>query len=57
MSSFISKILLKTVTAGLLATALLSSCSKNNDDKADYIFLFIGDGMGSQNVALTESYL
>ena len=57
MSSFISKILVKTVTAGLLTTALLSSCSKNNDDKADYIFLFIGDGMGSQNVALTESYL
>ncbi len=37
----------------------LSSCSDTAGDegKAKYIFLFIGDGMGINNVAVAESYL
>ena len=31
--------------------------SKAEDSKAKYIFLFIGDGMGSAHVAAAESYL
>ena len=34
-----------------------SSDAKKKDDKAKYIFLFIGDGMGYNHVAATESYL
>lgn len=35
-----------------------SSCTDSNkDEKAKYIFLFIGDGMGNTHVAATESYL
>ena len=30
---------------------------KKSEDKAKYIFLFIGDGMGMNQVAVTESYL
>ena len=34
-----------------------SCCSKQNETKAKYIFLFIGDGMGATHVAAAESYL
>ena len=34
-----------------------TSDAKKKDDKAKYIFLFIGDGMGYNHVAATESYL
>ena len=41
---------------GVIATMFcLSGCQ--NDTKAKYIFLFIGDGMGASHVAVTESYL
>ncbi len=44
---------------GVIVFSLLSvtSCKTNNDDKAKYIFLFIGDGMGLGQVSLAESYL
>lgn len=35
----------------------LTSCCKQNENKAKYVFLFIGDGMGATHVAATESYL
>lgn len=38
----------------------LTNCTENklnNDTKAKYIFLFIGDGMGNSHVAAAESYL
>ena len=41
-------------------TATFSGCSardKEKQDKAKYIFLFIGDGMGASHVAAAESYL
>ncbi len=46
----------------LLLVAAVSSCCEgsnkvNAQEKAKYIFLFIGDGMGAGNVAVTESYL
>ena len=34
-----------------------TSDAKKKDDKAKYIFLFIGDGMGATHVATAESYL
>lgn len=43
------------ITAMVYAT---SSCTNNTkEEKAKYIFLFIGDGMGNSHVAATESYL
>lgn len=40
------------------AVSTLSSCSTNAEEqKAKYIFLFIGDGMGNSHVAAAESYL
>ena len=40
------------------AVSILSSCStKAEEQKAKYIFLFIGDGMGNSHVAAAESYL
>ncbi len=50
----------KYLAIALMALCMLSfsSCNCcNKDEKARYIFLFIGDGMGCQNVAVTESYL
>lgn len=39
-------------------TFLTGCCNHNNtDEKAKYIFLFIGDGMGATHVAAAESYL
>lgn len=37
------------------ALMLLASCTK--EPEAKYVFLFIGDGMGAGQVAVTESYL
>ena len=42
--------------AAILAVACCLSCSKA-DKPAKYIFLFIGDGMGHENVSVAESYL
>lgn len=39
----------------LAALLLLASCTQKPEAK--YIFLFIGDGMGASQVAVTESYL
>ena len=41
--------------AGMTGEALANK--KSEDKKAKYIFLFIGDGMGLNQVAVTESYL
>ncbi|MGM9736467.1 MAG: alkaline phosphatase [Candidatus Cryptobacteroides sp.] len=42
----------------ILCTLGFSACCQHNDDsKAKYIFLFIGDGMGTSSVDMTESYL
>ena len=47
--------------AMIAMTAALSACQnterKENDPKAKYIFLFIGDGMGMGQVTVAESYL
>ena len=47
------------VAAIALAILALSSCcnQQKSDEKAKYVFLFIGDGMGATHVAVTESYL
>ncbi len=46
----------KSVLFALFASILLSvSCEKKTEAK--YVFLFIGDGMGASQVAVTESYL
>lgn len=46
----------KLITAVILSIFCLSGCQQN-ETKAKYIFLFIGDGMGATHVAVTESYL
>lgn len=38
-------------------SATFNSEARKKDDKAKYIFLFIGDGMGASHVATAESYL
>lgn len=38
-------------------SASFTSEAKKKDEKAKYIFLFIGDGMGATHVAAAESYL
>ncbi|MBR2063911.1 MAG: alkaline phosphatase [Bacteroidales bacterium] len=38
-------------------SASFTSEAKKKDEKAKYIFLFIGDGMGATHVATAESYL
>lgn len=60
----------KELTSKLIPTAMLillavialtvSSCNSNKgfeNQKPKYIFLFIGDGMGSTNVSMAESYM
>ena len=42
------------IATAMMATAL--SCTQT-EDRAKYIFLFIGDGMGNSHVSVTESYL
>ena len=52
------KKILSLITVAVMGVAALSSCcSKQEDSKAKYIFLFIGDGMGASHIAVTESYL
>ena len=50
-----------TILLCIMAIILMSSCTNNNGKKENmppkYIFLFIGDGMSYNNVALAESYL
>lgn len=46
-----------TIAITLTASELTSEAKKGKEDKAKYIFLFIGDGMGMGQVTLTESYL
>ena len=47
------------LTFAIVSALAFSGCSDSSDDdaKAKYIFLFIGDGMGHAQVALTESYV
>lgn len=46
------------ITAVAMGVAALSSCcEKQEETKAKYVFLFIGDGMGATHVAAAESYL
>ena len=41
----------------VLASALFSEgCASTDSARAKYVFLFIGDGMGSAQVALAEAY-
>ena len=53
----------RRLIAAILLTVMACSLSeftseaKKKDDKAKYIFLFIGDGMGNAHVSTTESYL
>ena len=44
-------------TIAISLITLTSCCNKQEDSKAKYIFLFIGDGMGASHIAVTESYL
>lgn len=50
-----------SAAAMILLTGIhVTSCTtqeQTNNDKAKYIFLFIGDGMGASQVAAVESYL
>ncbi len=45
-----------TIALLFCATACTNSTEKQ-EEKAKYVFLFIGDGMGISNIAVTESYL
>ena len=50
---------LKRISSALMAIALLitaAACTPK-EEKAKYIFLFIGDGMRNSHVSVTESYL
>ena len=44
-----------TVISVITTMLILSGCA--DDSKAKYVFLFIGDGMGTTHVDVTESYL
>lgn len=49
-----------SVICAITVLASLSGCcgkTAKDEDRAKYIFLFIGDGMGNSHVAATESYL
>ncbi len=41
----------------LFSATACSDGNKEQDEKAKYVFLFIGDGMGFSNIAVAESYL
>lgn len=45
-----------SVIMAIAMSVTVISC-KAEEEKAKYIFLFIGDGMGNSHVAVTESYL
>ena len=46
-----------SIVITLASSQFTSEAKRKKDDKAKYIFLFIGDGMGMGQVSLTESYL
>ena len=50
---------LSIILAAVLALTTAFSCKTQDqsEQKAKYVFLFIGDGMGTAHVATTESYL
>ena len=52
-----SKVLVALVTLVCACVWQPSMASERTETKAKYIFLFIGDGMGHAQTALTESYL
>ena len=47
------------ICAVVMIVSLTGCCgnSNNTEEKAKYVFLFIGDGMGNSHVAAAESYL
>ena len=45
------------IAAMALCLLAFTGCNKQNETKAKYVFLFIGDGMGATHVAAAESYL
>ena len=47
---------LLSVISAIFALFIFSGCA-NDDAPAKYVFLFIGDGMGTSHVDVTESYL
>lgn len=49
--------LIASISLLLFLGMTITSCDSAKDDKAKYIFLFIGDGMGFSHVGVTESYL
>lgn len=49
--------LITVVTLCLLTTISCKTKSSKNEERAKYVFLFIGDGMGATHVAAAESYL
>ena len=55
ISRFLAAILSIVIT--LTSSQFTSEAKRKKDDKAKYIFLFIGDGMGMGQVSLTDSYL
>lgn len=48
---------IRLMAAVIIANLSFTGCHNQNDDRAKYVFLFIGDGMGATHVAVTESYL
>ena len=48
---------LAIITAMAFGLIALTSCNQQEETKAKYVFLFIGDGMGATHVATAESYL
>ena len=45
------------MTIAVAVTAVSCADTEKKEERAKYIFLFIGDGMGNSHVAVTESYL
>ena len=45
------------IAAVAFSLVALTSCCNEQKEKAKYVFLFIGDGMGATHVAAAESYL
>lgn len=58
MNMRLYRLIAVTLTIALgLNTFCFDAEARKKDDKAKYIFLFIGDGMGATHVATAESYL
>ena len=49
--------LIASISLLLFLGMTITSCGTAKEEKAKYIFLFIGDGMGFSHVGVTESYL